>query len=66
MCTEEESKKIMELLLKYDKETPVDDEDREMLDRLVRAAYVDYVLKDDDIVYARVNGTARGLKNLIV
>ena len=61
MCTEAEGRQLDRTLLKYYRGRKVDEENRPVLDKLARAAYVEYYF-DGDSRYARASRAARDLR----
>lgn len=61
MCTEAEGKLMERTMLKYYRGRKIEDEDREMLEKLGRAAYIEYYLHKGS-VYARASETGRSLR----
>lgn len=61
MCTAAEGKILNDTFLRYYYGRKVDDTDRTVLDRLCRAAYIDYY-SENGVLYARASKTGRCLK----
>lgn len=61
MCTAAEGKQLDRTMLKYYHDRKVDEEDRPVLDRLVRAAFIEYYYHGDSR-YARASKAGRSLR----
>ena len=55
---------MAEVFIEYHDGKPIENEDKELLDRLVMASYIDCVLKDGR-AYAQASRIAKGLGELL-
>ena len=64
VCTLADGKKLAEVFRDYYCGKPIKKENKDVLDRLVMAGFIEYVLKDD-VAYAQASPIAKGLMGLM-